>query len=754
MKKLLALFSILLISYNFYSINEVTLVSEQSNSIDLAVDFTNYSLVEESLIDGVMHSRVVADDSYPSLIAGNPDLPRMIASIALPSNGTSSFEISNSSTYQDFYNVEILPSKGNLKRNVNPSDVPFVKSSVYNKNSFYPQELITLNDPFVFRQVRGQSIEISPIQYNPVTKVLRVYSHLEFKIVFNKKEEGVNEINELKVLTNQINKINERRFINYKSAKYNPVSEDGSMLIISKDDLISDMESFVNWKIKKGIPTEIVPISTVGNSQASIFNYVKDYYTNHPELVYLLLVGDHADVNCYNAGNAGSEIKWSDSKYGLVSSSNDWYPDLFVGRFSASSSADLAVYLSRNMEYEVTPISGDWYQKAIGLGSDEGQGYGDDGEADWQHLRNIRTDLLNFGFTEVFEFYDGSHGGQDANGDPNSNMVKTAVNEGITLFNYTGHGAQNVCVTGNFNSGHINQAVNEGKYPFVISVACNNGTFTTGSCWSEAWMLAEGPNSPTGSISVCGSSILMSWAPPMATQDEIADILVESYASNKKFTLGGLFYNGQMKMMDAYNNQGKEVVETWVFFGDPSVKIRTQDPQNLTASHMTELEIGASSLTISSCNAPGALISLSQNNTILGTGIVDPNGAVQIDFAPLDTLADIFVVGTNYNFRPYQGNVKVNDLMSFGPVEPVLSLFPNPVSLNGELTLSFNLNQDADVVFTVVNALGQIVEQVAYNGLLAGTQQQTLSTVGFRAGIYELYADIDGSKAVAKFLVK
>ena len=52
---------------------------------------------------------------------------------------------------------------------------------------------------------------------------------------------------------------------------------------------------------------------------------------------------------------------------------------------------------------------------------------------------------MNFGFTEVFEFYDGSHGGADANGDPNGAIIMPAVNNGITLFNYTGHGAQNVC---------------------------------------------------------------------------------------------------------------------------------------------------------------------------------------------------------------------------------------------------------------------------------------------------------------------
>ena len=751
MNKIIALFSLFFISFHFYSINDITLLQVQDESVLISFELTDYNLDQSILIDGKPHTKIEAKNTYPSLIQGSPDLPKMVSTIQLPNHGVSTYTVVNS-TYKDFSNIELIPSKGNLKRNVNPNSIPYSKSDVYNVDTFYPNSITVLNRPFNFRYIRGQSVEITPFQYNPITKVLRVYTYLEIQISFDEKIEGINEIEEVKVLNSEVNRMNQRRFINYKSNKYDPVAEDGNLLIICKDDLVSEMETFVNWKIKKGIPTEIVPISSIGNNQTSIFNYVKDYYTNNPELVYLLIVGDHADVNCYNAGNAGSEIKWSDAKYGLLAGTNDWYPDVFVGRFSASNATDLSVYLARNMEYEITPLTGDWYQKAIGLGSDEGQGFGYLGNADWAHLRAIRDVLMDFTFDEVHEFYDGSHGGADASGNPNSTMVKNAVNAGATLFNYTGHGAQNVCVTGNFNSGHINQAVNEGMYPFVISVACNNGTFTTGSCISEAWMLAEGANSPTGSISACGSSILMSWSPPMATQFEIADILAETYVSNKKFTLGGLFYNGQMKTMDVYNNSAKEVIETWVFFGDPSVKIRTLSPLDLTASHVTELTIGATSLSIGSCNAAGAKISLTQNNAILGTGIVDANGDVQIDFEEIDTLSDIIVVGTNYNYRPYQGEVKV--IEEDEQIVSSISIFPNPVASNGTLTFSFNLNEDADIVVKIVNALGQIVKELEYNNLLAGSHQQSLATAGFRAGIYELYTIIDGDEVVAKFLVK
>ncbi len=35
-------------------------------------------------------------------------------------------------------------------------------------------------------------------------------------------------------------------------------------------------------------------------------------------------------------------------------------------------------------------------RKGVGIASEQGSGIGDDGEYDYQHLRNVRTLLLNF----------------------------------------------------------------------------------------------------------------------------------------------------------------------------------------------------------------------------------------------------------------------------------------------------------------------------------------------------------------------
>lgn len=398
--------------------------------------------------------------------------------------------------------------------------------------------------------------------------------------------------------------------------------------------------------------------------------------------------------------------------------------------------------VDRGLEYEKNPASGNWMTKAIGLGSGEGSGYGDDGEADWQHLRNIRTQLMNFGYTKVHEFYDGSRGGEDASGAPNSSIILPAINEGIGLFNYTGHGDLNICVTGNFTSTNINAATNNGKYPMVLSVACNNGTYTYGTCISEVWLRASKNGTPSGAIAACGSSILMAWAQPMQTQDEMAAILTESYATNRKTTLGGLFYNAQMSMLEKYpGSDGNEVMQTWVFFGDPSVEFRNRETVDLTAAHAAKVPMGTSSLAVS-CNTEGALVSISQNDVFLGRGIVS-GGKATVNFPAITSDEPLLVTATKQNHRPYQGNVAIGDVASSAGI----LVYPNPAQ--DQLTVEFTSESQSKI--TLIDVTGKVVRKLS--AVDAGAVKSVINTAGLSAGIYQVVIESGNQKTVRKVVL-
>jgi gingipain R len=760
MKKLLLLvaFFNFILFVNAKSDYDINLISSTSSSVKIEFILKNYQLVNAYEANGVIHQKINVDGGVSILQKNCPDLLKFTSNIQLPNRGMSSVLVLESD-FTDLNGIEISPSKGNLYRNIDPSKIPYVKGAVYTENNFFPKLLADLNEPYIHRDIRGQTVNFIPFQYHPIQKKLRVFNRIVVEIHFDIKKSGVNQLYKLfpKQIPAELENIYLKRYLNYSKRRYNSIGEDGSILIISPNEYFSQLDTIIEWKRKAGYKVELVDISTIGNTQNNIYNYVRDYYQQNPDFLYLLLVGDHNKVAAYNAGNAGSEIKWSDAKYGLISNSNDWYPDIYVGRFSPSSTSDLQIMIDRNMEYEITPDTSDYYKKAIGLGSNEGAGFGDDGEADWLHLRNIRTDLLNFGYTQVHEFYDGTHGGEDDSGNPNSAIISPAVNEGISLFNYTGHGDQNTCITGNYSSTHINSATNNGKYPLVISVACNNGTFTSGTCISEAWQRASNLGSPTGAIAAAGSTILMSWAPPMSTQDEIVDILVESYPNNRMHTLGGLFYSGQMDMLDDYPQTGKEVIETWVFFGDPSVLFRSDVPQDMDITHVPEDYVGISSLTVSS-SIENATVTLLHMDSVIGTSKV-LNGEVVFNFDTINNPDSLEIVANAYNHIPYFGKVYVIEevVPPSGALDFAIS--PNPVESDFKISLSFELDYYQEVNVRIYNPIGQLIYDES-NGLSEGFYgpsynpfEISLANLGLSSGVYTVNVELNNKNNSKHFII-
>jgi gingipain R len=716
-----------------------TILEESPSTIDVKFQLSSKPFVYETLngqnfLDfSKMYKNVILE-------TGSPSLPVFGESFRLPLKGHSSIEII-STDFEDFTSVQVLPSKGNLKRNVDPSSVPFSFGEVYSKNEFYPANPFAMVDPFIARTVRGQVVRMLPYQYNPVSKTLRVYRSIRFKIVMNESVPGVNELALSQSNPSDVKGFN-HLFANKSLDKYNVVEEEGEMLIITPDDYVSNVTPLSNWKNKKGIKTEIVSTNVAGTDATSIKTYIENYYQTHPGLKYLLLVGDHDKIPAYSYGFTSSEELYSDSYYGQLTGT-DFYPEVFVGRLSGIA-GEIDLMVNRIMEYETNPKSGDWMTKAIGLASGEGAGYGDDGQADWQHMREIRTNLLDYGYTHVYEFYEGSRGGEDASGNPASAPILEAVNNGVGLFNYTGHGDLNTCVTGNFGSSQVNQATNEGKYPFMISVACNNGTFMYGNCLAETWLKAKTATSPTGAIAVCASSILMAWAPPMQTQDEMTAINTESYSDNQKSTLGGLFYNAQMSMLEEYGVEGEEVMQTWVFFGDPSVDFRNKVTQELTVQHVAEINPNQDVTSAFTSVTEGATVAISFSNNYLVEGKISGSSSmITIPAQNPNLLLD--VVATKQNYKPYFGQILVSATAGLNDLQTkAFMVYPNPTK--DQLTI-VNLTQTFGSVIEILDITGKVIGTFISDELTLSIPVNHLAK-----GSYHLVITVSGTKQVERFI--
>jgi len=604
-----------------------------------------------------------------------PSLPMFSESLQVPDSGAFSLEISYDS-FEEYTNVEVLPSKGSLKRNINPETIPYTKGEVFNQDTFFPGTLAQLGTPYIFRQTRGVTVTFYPFQYNPITKTLRIYHNVTAKIIHQPNEIGLNERS---VSSPKRDEVFAPFYQNHyaNAVQYQSMLEQGHLLIVCPPAYRNVVESLANWKKEKGINTSIIELTQSGIiSSFDIKSLVQTQYQANPDLVYVLLIGDHEQLPTHNYGFNGEENLYSDSFYGQLEGT-DFYPELFVGRFSGNL-AQVLTMVNRTLEYEISPFSGAWMTNAIGIGSNEGYGYGDDGEADWQHLRNIKTKLQAFGYNTVHEFYEGSQGEGDSPGNPSSSMIVNALNQGAGLMNYTGHGWTEGVSTGDFTNSSVNQLTNSGKYPFVVSVACNNGTFVGNTSLCESLLCAKQGSDITGAIASCGSSILMAWAEPMQTQDEMTELIIQSDENTRMTTLGGLFYNGQLSMLEAYNqsNTAIEVMQTWVFFGDPTVVFRNQVSEAITAIHPEEISINGGVISVGS-NVTDANVTLTQNNIILYDGIMI-NNEIEIDLASFSSEEVVKVTLTKPNMTPYRGEIDVNETLSVSDFDNGFSIYPNP----------------------------------------------------------------------------
>lgn len=597
---------------------------------------------------------VEVGESTPILESGAPDLPKVTASLVIPDIAGMSIRVV-SSEFMDFDNIVIAPSKGVIMRNTDPSTVPYSYGKSYGANKFFPGILSDTREPYIVRDLRGQTVIAYPFQYNPVTKTLRVYYNIAVEL-YKTSAAGLNPL----VRTNQELRFSPdfiasyaTQFLNFDAVTYTPLEEYGNLLVISHGPFMNAMQPYVNWKNAEGYHTEMINVTTAGSTAAQIKAYIANYYNTHG-LTHVLLVGDGPQIPTNTGSGLGGP---SDNAYGYIVG-NDHYSDVYIGRFSAENSGQVNTQVQRTLDYEKNPqlLTDDWYTTVTGIASD--QGPGDDGEMDYEHIRNQQSQLLAYTYTQNPELFDGSQGGNDAAGNPNPSQVATVVNNGTSLILYTGHGSQTSWGSSGFSNSNVNQLVNAGKLPFIWSVACVNGDFVNGTCFAEAWLRASQNSQPTGAVAFLGSTINQSWNSPMEGQDEMTDILAESYSGNIKRTFAGLSMNGCMKMIDSYGNDGKNMADTWMVFGDPTIAVRTANPVAMTITHLPNVFVGSTSLLVN-CNVEGARATATIADTIAATGLV-VNGAVTLTFsALLDPTDSLHLVVTAYNRLPYQADIPI-----------------------------------------------------------------------------------------------
>ncbi len=591
-------------------------------------------------IQGTTFTKITFDANTLSKEKGFAELPFVNANVQLDPVKNVSMQI-NPISFTDFQlDHPLLPSRGVIYRDQDPATIPYTIAPESIVDAFYPASIAQLTEPFIIKDVRGATVYFYPFSYNAATQTLRLYTEVE--VVLSENDEA--PVNALYHTSGkyfpEMEAIYKSVFMNYENnADDVTIGEVGDILVITTARDEDAIQPYIDWKMEKGFDVYKEVVAT-GTNVASL---IQQQYDANNDILYVQLVGDWADIKSNTGGGVNAPM---DPMLGCVVGTDN-FPEIAIGRFSASSSAQVTTQVNKTLTYEKNP-SGDWYNNAIGIASN--QGPGDDNEMDYEQINVIWDNKL-----EPFT-YDLLNTAFDPSG--TSTMVKNYLEQdGASIINYIGHGSQTSWGSTGFSNTNVNQLTNGDMLPFIFSVACVNGAFhSSGDCFAEAWLRKENG----GAVMTLMATINQPWDPPMRGQDYFNDLIVGGYdyASNPgsgisttegRSVIGSIVANGLVLMLtESSGSSDLETVQTWTTFGDAALQIRTDEAAAVTLSNNVML-VGAdfeTTVNVSGSPFEGAMVALSQEG-VYASAYSDANGMVSIpnNFLP----GDVTIVVTGFN---------------------------------------------------------------------------------------------------------
>ncbi len=350
-------------------------------------------------------------------------------------------------------------------------------------------------------------------------------------------------------------------------------------IIITGDAFYDDVLPLATHRREQGLRVETVRIGDVYDefsggmvTPQAIRDFLAYAYASWsaPAPSYVLLVGDaHLDwLDQFGTGrpiylpthifDAAAVGETGDDTWFAEVDGADPLPDLFLGRLSAGSSADVQAMVNKIIAYETPSAPEPWTQRALFVADDD-QAVFENASESW--VGKLPTDWQT---KRVYAAY-------YPPGDPQADILE-ALEGGVSIISYIGHG--NTDRWGSWSGGWLldtstaGRLANGARQPFVATATCLNGFFVNpfpGSEYSLAEELAR--KADGGAIAV--------WSPtalgyPVEQQLLFGQMFDALFASPTP-TLGSA--TTAAKLAAYGEGVSQELVETYTLFGDPALRV-------------------------------------------------------------------------------------------------------------------------------------------------------------------------------------
>jgi hypothetical protein len=591
----------------------------------------------------------------------------------------------------------------------------------YQQDIIYPYTLVEITDIGKIRDIPFVRIEFHPVQYMPNQGIITIYDRITIKVTYETPDATI--LVDPNFVNNLFYPYYENVFANWDSFYNSRIGEKDhttidysrnsgcDYLIITHPNFYSQAQNLAEWKHRKGLNTKIVNVTNIGSTATVIRQYIQNAYnTWTPKPSYLLLIGDAEYVPTNYVYSAASDL-W----YATVDGS-DYYADMFFGRIPADTSSQANIMIQKILAYEQTPPTLSTYYSNFTVAAY----FQDDEHNGYETRRFVRTSeevrdyLLTQGYngeriyvTESYITPTHYNYGYYGNGEPlppellrsngfpwdgDSTDIVNSLNEGIFILNHRDHGSEYGWGDPYFNTGNIASLTNGVLQPVVFSINCLTGRFDNYECFCEEFV--RKPNA--GAVAAFGAT--------RVSYSGYNDFLCRGFydsiwpnfdttigSTTPMYELGAILNYGKYYMANTWGNPwGYERYSFELFhvFGDPSMKIWTSLPQNMTVTHPPELYLNTSAFTVhvedsTDTTINNAYVCLSKDDEVYLTGYTDSSGNITFYPSP-STLGKVNVTVTIHNYLPYIGEATVTQ-GNLPPNPP-----SNPIPSNGSIDITIN----------------------------------------------------------------
>jgi hypothetical protein len=674
----IALFSILILTCSS-SYGQITIKHNGSTGVTLdKSDFTGIRVTNDiatlNKIDLTTGSGNFSEISAPGYSftqeTGNPKLPVMRRLIEIPVGATVevevvSFEVKEFLLSDLGISYRLFPAQAPVAKNFS-GKIPFeINNQVYNSDRFYGKQLASVEILGFMRSTRMARLDISPIEYNPVKGIIKVYDNVVVNVKFNNGNYSATQQLQDKTRSPFFSKL-DGSFLNKlpveTGMRDNFTSYPVKYVIVSDPMFHDALQPLIDWKTRKGFT--VVEAYTnqpnVGNTTTSIKNYIQGLYNagtpEDPAPSFVLFVGDVAQIPAFSQSGHVSDLYYCEY-------TNDHIPEIYYGRFSATSVAQLQPQIDKTMMYEQylfpdPSFLGECVMVA-GMDASYGAVHG--------------NGQINYGTTNYFNEAHGllSHTYLYPVSGSSSAAIIQNVSDGLAYGNYTAHGSSSGWADPSFEISDIPGLQNDGEYPLLVGNCCLTSTYNT-NCFGEELLRAANK----GAVGYIGASNSTYWDEDFYFGAGVKDIVVNpvyegvstgSYDlafhdhgepfSEWFTTQGQMLFSGNLAVTEGAPSSMVYYWEIYCLMGDPSLMIYFGVPDAMNVSYEPLMPLQTTEFTVTA--EPYAYVAISKDGVLYGSALADDLGVAVVTLDPITVPGDAQIIVTAQNKQPFIGSIVV-----------------------------------------------------------------------------------------------